>query len=100
MKRVLSGLQFIGRKLSRVLSYPTVTVEYPFVLKPIVKLARLQIKNNFEECTACKVCEKECPVHAITIVSEEYSTQMKRPKNSKGDFFQGVISQFQIDYSK
>ena len=45
------GRQFL-RKISRVMNYPTVTVEYPYVSKPLVKLARLSIGNNFNECTA------------------------------------------------
>ena len=90
----------IYKKISKVVSYPTITVEYPYVLKPLVKLARLQIDNNFNECTGCKKCEVLCPVKAITITSEEYSEQVKRPKNSKGQAFHGAVSQFQIDYSK
>lgn len=92
--------QQLFKKLKRVLNYPTITIEYPYVLKPIVKSARLRILNNFNECTACKKCEEKCPAQAIKIVSEEYSETIKRPKNSKGDPFLGVISQFQIDYAK
>ncbi len=90
----------IYKKISKVVSYPTITVEYPYVLKPIVKLARVQIDNNFNECTGCKKCEELCPVKAITIVSELYLEQVKRPKNSKGQPFFSAVSQFQIDYSK
>lgn len=100
MMTVVKIIQQVFRKFSRVMSYPTITVEYPYVLKPIVKLARLKLTNNFNECTACKMCEEKCPVKAIKIVSEQYSEQVRRPRNSKGTSFEGAISQFQIDYSK
>lgn len=88
------------RKITKVINYPTVTVEYPYVLKPLVKLARLRIENNFDQCIVCEKCEDACPVHAIEITAERYSEQIRRPKNSKGQSFEGVISKFQIDYSR
>jgi formate hydrogenlyase subunit 6/NADH:ubiquinone oxidoreductase subunit I len=100
MKKGIQRLTQMFKKLNRVLNYPTITIEYPYVLKPIVKHARLKIVNNFNECTACLKCEEKCPTHAISIVSERYSEQSKRPKNSKGEMFEGIISHYQIDYSK
>lgn len=99
MKSWLGVVSHLAKKFTRVMEYPTVTVEYPYVSKPLPKGARLQLTNNFDECTACRECEIKCPVRAIAIVSEEYSSQIKRPRNSKGDSVLGTISQFQIDYS-
>lgn len=93
-------LKQVFGKLSKVINYPTVTVEYPYVLKPLVKGARIQIMNNFGECTGCRKCEDVCPIKAIAITGEEYSTLMKRPVNSRGQLFESTVSQFQIDYTK
>lgn len=99
LKTPIDFVKQVFRKLTKVTSYPTITVEYPFVLKPLPKLARLEITNDFAECTACRVCEKTCPVNAIQIESEDYSEKTRKPKNSKGQDILGTISQFKIDYA-
>lgn len=91
--------QFV-RKITRVLNYPTVTIEYPYVAKPHVKLARLSINNNFQECTGCRDCESKCPVKAISIQMDEYAPAARKPKNAKGQDILGVLNSYRIDYSK
>ena len=96
---VLETLAEIYSKIKSIINYPTITVEYPFVLKPITKLARLQIENNFSECTGSSTCVKICPVQAIQITLDEYAPSVKKVTNAKGQEFKGTVLQFQVDYN-
>ena len=100
MKGMLKSAVEIVQKFLQVMGYPTVTVEYPYVSKPLVKGARLRLENDFSECSVCGECQNVCPTKAIEIVSEQFSQQIRRPMNSKGQPLQGLISQFRLDYSK
>jgi NADH-quinone oxidoreductase subunit I len=77
-----------------------VTIEYPYVSKPHVKLARLAISNNFDECTGCRKCEEGCPTKAISIMMDEYAPSARKPLNSKSQEVFGVLNTYRIDYSK
>ena len=52
-------LRHVARKPATVL-YPSVRVEMPAGF-------RGKIVFHAERCTGCKLCEKDCPSHAITI---------------------------------
>ncbi len=100
MNIILTAARQFVRKVSRVLKYPSITIEYPYVSKPHVKLARLSIHNNFDECTGCRKCEEECPTKAITIQMDEYAPSARKPFNSKSQEVLGVLNMYRVDYAK
>jgi formate hydrogenlyase subunit 6/NADH:ubiquinone oxidoreductase subunit I len=77
-----------------------VTVEYPFVNKPIPALAHAKLKNNFGECVGCLKCEVQCPTKAITINAFVFGPTIYRPVTSKGIPFERNIEQFKVDYAQ
>ena len=67
----------------KYLSYPTVTLTYPYEKGPISSRFRGEhsLRRYFtgeERCIACKLCEAICPAQAITIESEPRSDGSRR----------------------
>lgn len=100
MNQILQTLMVIFQRLRQSFLQKSVTIEYPFVAKPVAPLARTRIKNLFPECTGCLKCSTVCPVQAIELSGLEYSPGIKRPTTSKGVPFEREIESFVINYSK
>jgi formate hydrogenlyase subunit 6/NADH:ubiquinone oxidoreductase subunit I len=98
MKKWLHSILFILQKIKTQLKHSPITVEYPFVTKPIFNFSRVKIKNRFEECTGCGDCEKLCPVNAIKIEGDFYSTYSKKAKTLSGNDIVREMTSFQISY--
>jgi formate hydrogenlyase subunit 6/NADH:ubiquinone oxidoreductase subunit I len=88
------------RRFKQAMDLHSWTVEYPFVVRSLPVMSHTTLKNNFLECTGCKICSDGCPVHAIQIEGYEYSAQMRRPLTSAGVPFDREVENFKIDYSK
>ena len=94
----LLKLSFLRLKLA--LTYPAATVQYPAVYRQPPHGTRVAIRNNFAECTGCHECEKKCPVHCISIISENFLENDKKPKTSKGVLFDKKVISYKIDYAQ
>ncbi|MBX9769343.1 MAG: 4Fe-4S dicluster domain-containing protein [Bdellovibrionales bacterium] len=92
---LLRGLYF---RIRAVIKHVPITVDYPFVLKPIPVIARTRLKNHFPECTGCLDCAKVCPTKAIEIQGIEYSS-LSRPMTPSGSPIYRTIDSYAIDYS-
>ena len=65
---------------------PAITIRYPHVRAHIPERARWAVEINYADdgthrCTACRICEKECPNHLIDIdvdIAEDRSRHIKR----------------------
>jgi formate hydrogenlyase subunit 6/NADH:ubiquinone oxidoreductase subunit I len=87
-------------KILRIYQHLTVTVQYPFVIKPIPSQARLKIKNNFSECTGCMKCEELCPTKAIEIQGELLSASMRPLMTVSGNPVVKTTDSFKIKYDQ
>ncbi len=100
----MSRLLMFGRSVwERVLEgfrYRPVTIEYPFVSKPLPHMARTRLRNHFPDCTGCLECEAKCPTQAIKIGASPFPHTVGLPKTSKGVSFERNVESFEIDYSQ
>ncbi len=92
---ILNGLL---HRIRAVITHVPITVDYPFVLKPIPLIARTRLKNHFAECTGCLECSQVCPTKAIQIQGIEYSS-LSRPSTPNGHAIFRTIDSYSIDYS-
>tara|TARA_B100001248_G_C27395734_1_gene465423 strand:- start:2472 stop:2921 length:450 start_codon:yes stop_codon:yes gene_type:complete len=99
MRKLWSYVKFIYRKMFYYRQHKSVTYEYPYSNKHIHIFSRLEIKNDFNECTACQICEDVCPVGSIKIVGEQFSKQIKKPQTGKGFDQLMEIQNFYVDYA-
>lgn len=93
-------VQTFWERWKTVSRWPALTVEYPFVSKPFPHGARIGLRNNFAECIGCHKCEAACPVHCISIVSEDFPSKEKAPKTSRGVVFEKRVTGFKIDFNQ
>jgi len=100
MKTIAAYLQFIYSKMKNYKNHNPVTFEYPYSNKHIHVFTRLEIQNDFPECSACGICSESCPVDAIHIAGEHFSKQVKKPRTIRGIEKQMNMTAFEIDYSK
>lgn len=87
-------------RLKVAMKSPSTTVEYPAVYRQPPHGSRVAIRNTLTECTGCLECEKKCPVHCISIASEDYPTGSKIPTTSKGVVFERKVVSYKIDYNQ
>lgn len=100
MRSFFSIFRFLLKRIADALSSRPVTIEYPFVSKPLPQMARTRIKNNFADCTGCLKCEASCPTSAIKITATEFPYKIGLPKTSKGVDFERNTESFEIDYGQ
>lgn len=88
------------KKMHYYKSHSPVTFEFPYANKHIPLFSRMEIQNDFSECSGCGDCEKVCPVSAIRLQGDTYSPQITKPKTAKGVEKVLDVQSFHIDYSK
>jgi len=93
-------VRLILSRLKSLASEPSVTVEFPFVVKQVPHGTRTSLRNNFAECIGCLKCEVVCPVHCISITSEEFPSKEKAPKTSRGVVFERRVTGYKIDFNQ
>ena len=91
MKILVSHLLLLFRRFSKMLSVPSVTIQYPFVAKQISSVARSQFRLELGDCTGCQNCEKLCPVAAVDIRFAESLAELGRPDERR-------VQQIHVDY--
>jgi formate hydrogenlyase subunit 6/NADH:ubiquinone oxidoreductase subunit I len=100
MSEIAGFLRLIWERVLEGFRYRPVTIEYPFVAKPLPQMARTRLRNNFPDCTGCLDCEAQCPTQAIKIGASPFPYTVGLPKTSKGIEFERNVESFEIDYSQ
>ncbi|MGM0588400.1 MAG: NuoI/complex I 23 kDa subunit family protein [Bacteroidota bacterium] len=95
-KSIFTGMGVTMRHMFQ----PAVTIQYPEerdVLPPGVR-ARLIV--DIDDCIACGLCERACPVDCITIEKVKATDDVDLGKTSTGNPKKFWLAQFDIDMSR
>ncbi|MDZ4677573.1 MAG: 4Fe-4S binding protein [Oligoflexia bacterium] len=92
--------RIIANRLKALSQEPSATVEFPYAIRHAPQGARVSLRNNFSECIGCLKCEAVCPVQCIDITSENFPTQEKVPRTSKGVLFEKRVTSYVIDFNQ
>ena len=99
MFRPLELVQFVLKRMVTSIRHVPITIEYPYVMKAWVPLARTRLRNYIPDCIGCYDCAEICPVEAIGIDTESLEGD-QHPHTTKGVPFQKLVTGYRIDYGR